>query len=64
MDQNTRNTRGALAGTKKKTTTVREVVDGDDIPTCSCRLRRGAHRLQDLHRRNKVATSGKDREEL
>ena len=32
MDQNTRNTRGALAGTKKKTTTVRDVVDGDDIP--------------------------------
>ena len=32
MDQNMRNTCGALAGTKKKTTTVRDVVDGDDIP--------------------------------
>ena len=32
MDQNMRNTRGALAGTKKKTTMVRDVVDGDDIP--------------------------------
>ena len=32
MDQNTRNTRGALAGTKKKTTIVCDVVNGDDIP--------------------------------
>ena len=31
MDQNTRNMRGALAGTKKKTTTVCDVVDGNDI---------------------------------
>ena len=32
MGQNTRNTRWALAGTKKETSIVRDVVDGDDIP--------------------------------
>ena len=31
VDQKKRNTRGAVAGTKKKTSTVRDVIDGKDI---------------------------------
>ena len=32
VDQNMRNNQGAFAGTKKKTSTVRNVVNGDNIP--------------------------------